>query len=53
MRDEEWREIADLVQETYLYADGAEPQPIGQFQPLKDQFTDVAGAWIDEKDKKI
>ena len=53
MNEEEWREIADLVQETYLYADGKEPEPIGQFKPLKDQFTDVAGAWVNEEKKEI
>jgi hypothetical protein len=53
MEEEKWREIADLVQETYLYADGKNPEPIGDFQPIKDQFTDVAGAWKNDKKKEI
>ena len=55
MSDDEklMREMADLVQDTYSHATGLEPQEIAGFKPIRDEFTELTGAYKNDDYKEI
>jgi len=53
MDEIDYSTYADMVSETYNFADGEEPTNIGNFQPLINEFTEKTGAWINPDKKEI
>ena len=47
------RELADMVQDTYSHSNGVEPNNIAGFTPLRDEFTELTGAYKNDDYKEI
>ena len=52
-RSLDYSTYADMVSETYNFADGEEPTNIGDFEPLINEFTEKTGAWINSDKREI
>ena len=53
MQSLDYSTYADMVSETYNFADGEEPTNIGDFEPLINEFTEKTGAWINSDKREI
>ena len=53
MNEIDYSTYADMVSETYNFADGEEPTNIGDFEPLINEFTEKTGAWINSDKREI
>ena len=47
------RELADMVQDTYSHATGLEPNNIAGFTPIRNEFTELTGAYKNDDYKEI
>lgn len=47
------KELADMVQDTYSHAAGIEPNNIAGFTPIRNEFTELTGAYKNDDYKEI